>query len=393
MQLGFLRKSLDVYSLLGKEKAGLMMKKLISVAIPYLSGNEKKYVDDCLDSTWISSNGEYIDKFETAFANYMGTAQAISCCNGTVALHVPLVAMGLKPGDEVLVPSLTYIATANAVRYCGAKPVFADCLPDTWNIDPKDIEKKITAKTKGIIPVHLYGNPCDMDAIMNIAKKHDLFVMEDAAECHGATYHGKMAGSIGDVGTYSFFGNKIITTGEGGMMITDNLELANKIRILKGQGQDPSRRYWFIETGYNYRMTNIEAAIGLGQLENVEQHIANRREVASWYSEELSGLSEYVKLQQITEGAESVWWMFSILLTDKSKMCRDELMKKMLSDGVETRPVFYPMHIMPVYENKNANCPVSEEVSRCGMNLPTHALLTRDDVNFVCDVLKKHVAG
>ncbi len=367
------------------------MREFIPVAIPNFAGNEKKYVNDCLDTTWISSVGKYVKDFEAEYAKYMEAEEAVSFCNGTTALHVPLLALGLQAGDEVILPSFTYIATANAVRYCGAVPVFADCLEDTWNIDPEDIKRKITPKTKGIIAVHLYGNPCDMDAIMEIAREHNLFVLEDAAECHGATYKGKKAGTFGDVGTFSFFGNKIITTGEGGMAVTNNKKLAEHMRILKGQGQDPHRRYWFIEVGYNYRMTNIEAAIGLAQLEKVDLHIANRRRAAKWYMEELADVQEYIKFQKVTEGAESVWWMFSILLTDKCKCTRDELMEKLYEAKIETRPLFYPMHIMPVYQNAQADCPVSEKVSANGMNLPTHAGLTREDVAYICSQIKKYI--
>lgn len=344
-----------------------------------------------MDTTWISSAGAYVNKFEKSFADYIGTKDAISVCNGTVALHLPLIALGLQPGDEVIVPSLTYIATANCVAYCGGVPVFADCLEDTWDIDPEDIERKITPRTKGIIPVHMYGNPCNMDAIMDIAKKHNLFVIEDAAEAHGATFKGQKVGSFGDVGTYSFFGNKIITTGEGGMVITNNEKLSTEMRIVKGQGQDPNRRYWFIKMGYNYRMTNIEAAIGLAQLEQIDSHIAERRRVAEWYKEELKDFQDYVTFQKETDNAQSVWWMFSIRLNDNVKIERDALMKLLDEDGIETRPVFYPMHQMPVYEDSNATCPISEKVAASGMNLPTHALLKREDVVYICDCIKKHI--
>lgn len=364
------------------------MEKFIPVAVPHLSGNEKKYVLDCMETTWISSNGKYVNEFEKQFSEFVGSEHAISCCNGTVALHVPLIALGLKPGDEVIIPSFTYIATANAVKYCGATPIFADCLPDTWNIDPEDIKRKITPKTKGIIPVHLYGNPCDMDAIMDIAKEHNLFVLEDAAECHGAEYKGKKAGTIGEVGTFSFFGNKIITTGEGGMIVTNNKELDAKMRQLKGQGQDPNKRYWFTEIGYNYRMTNVEAAIGLGQLEKIDEHIADRQKVASWYMEELEDMNDYLQFQKVTEGSTSVWWMFSVLLKDPIKVSRDKVMEMMREKGIETRPLFYPMHIMPVYYDPKAECPISEKVAASGMNLPTHALLTREDIKYICDTLK-----
>jgi perosamine synthetase len=369
------------------------MHKFIPIAMPALSGNEKKYVMDCLDTNWISSIGKYIKAFEETFAAWMGSNHALSCCNGTLALHLPLLALDVRPGDEVLVPSLTYIATANVVRYCGATPILVDCLPDTWNIDPADMENKITARTKGVIPVHLYGNPCDMDAILEIAQRHNLFVVEDAAECHGATYKGKKAGTFGVAGVFSFFGNKIITTGEGGMVVTDNQHLAEKMRIFKGQGMDPQRRYWFPITGYNYRMTNIEAAIGLAQLENVSDHIAARRRIADWYCEELAELADYLSLQKETPNAESVWWMYSVLLSRNAKISRDELMTALANDGIETRPLFYPMHVMPAFYDENADCPVSEDISARGINLPTHALLTRDDVQYICSRLKAHVTA
>jgi len=371
------------------------MGKYIPVAVPCFLGNEKKYVNDCLDSTWISSNGKFIQEFEDSFAKYMSSKQAIACCNGTVALHLPLLALGVKPGDEVLLPSFTYIATANAIKYCGATPVFVDCLPDTWNMDPGDMKKKITSRTKGVIPVHLYGNPCDMEAIMEGAQENNLFVIEDAAECHGAEYKGKKAGSIGDVGTFSFFGNKIITTGEGGMVITNNDQLASDMRLLKGQGMSSEKRYWFDVTGYNYRMTNIEAAIGLAQLENIETLIKERMKVADWYMTDLQAEFKdgLLKYQKVTPGAKNVWWMFSVLLEEKAGMDRDEFMKKLLEDGIETRPLFYPMHIMPPFYDENANCPVAEDISRRGLNLPTHALLTREDVSFICGRIKEYIRG
>jgi len=344
-----------------------------------------------MDTSWISANGKYVGEFEERFARWLGVDYAISCCNGTVALHLPLLAIGVGPGDEVLVPSFTYIATANAVRYCGATPVFVDCLPDTWDMNAEDAEKKITRKAKAIIPVHLYGNPCDMDSIMALAEKYGLTVIEDAAECHGALYKGKMVGSIGHFSTFSFFGNKIITTGEGGMVATNDKDCAELIRRLKGQGMSPDKRFWFELVGYNYRMTNIEAAIGLGQLENVEKHIAARRKVADWYREQLKGLGEYIQMQTVTPGAESVWWMFSILLTSRAGISRDRLAAVLLEKGIETRPLFYPMHIMPVYEDVNAGCPVCEDIAARGLNLPTHGLLSHDDVVYICDQIKQAV--
>lgn len=360
--------------------------KKISVACPNLNGNEKKYVDDCMNTTWISSGGQYITKFENAFSEFCGTKYAASCCNGTVALHLALMALGIGEGDEVIMPVITYIATANAVKYVGATPIFVDVDPDTWNIDTKKIEEKISSKTKAIIVVHLYGNPVDMDAVMKIAKEHNLYVIEDAAEAHGAIYKGKKVGSIGDIGTFSFFGNKVITTGEGGMIVTQNEELDQKIRLLKGQGVDPQKRYWHLEVGYNYRMTNIEAAIGLGQLEKVDEHIANRIRVREKYFDLLKGYGEYIKFQKVEDGCESINWMTSVLFTSKVTLDRDTIRQKLEELGIETRPVFYLVNDMPPYENDEKFI-AAQEIAGRGINLPTHDLLTDEDVEYICNCL------
>lgn len=369
------------------------MDRRIPVAVPNFIGNEKKYVDECMDTVWISSVGKYISAFESKYADYFDVRHALSCCNGTVALHLPLLAMGIGPGDEVIVPTFTYIATANAVAYCGATPVFCDCDPQTWNLDVEDAKRRITKKTKAIIPVHMYGNPCDMDGVMALARENGLYVIEDAAECHGAAYRGRKAGTIGDVGTFSFFGNKIITTGEGGMIVTNHDEMQEKMRMLKGQGQDPSRRYWFTDVGYNYRMTNIEAAIGLAQLEKIHEHLAARKRVAEKYDAYFKGCEEYITLQKTTEHATHVYWMYSICLTKKARVSRDELMKLLDDDGIETRPLFYPMHVMPPYYDPQADCPVAEDVSARGLNIPTHALLSDEDIDYVAKKILKYVCG
>lgn len=362
----------------------------IAVAVPNFIGNEKKYVNECIDTTWISSNGKFVTEFEKKFAEFTGVSEALSCCNGTVALHLPLVALGIGEGDEVIVPSFTYIATANAVKYVNATPVFADCIENTWNIDPVDVEKRITDKTKAIIVVHLYGNMCDMDAIMAIAKKYNLYVIEDAAECHGAEYKGKKAGSIGHVGVFSLFGNKIITTGEGGMITTNDKKLALTMRQLKGQGMDPNRRYWFTMIGYNYRMTNIEAAIGLAQLEKIDVHMSERQRVALSYMSKLKDLvaDGYIKFQEVTDNSHHVYWMFSVLFTDKVSLSRDNIIEQLQENGIETRPLFYPMHVMPPYKDDKANCPISEKIAFNGINLPTHSLLSDEDIEYICNTLK-----
>ena len=365
-------------------------RRLIPVAAPTLNGNEKAYVLDCLDSTWISSAGKYVEGFEQAFAEFCGVKHAASCCNGTVALHLALMALGVKRGDEVIVPTLTFVATANAVAYCGARPVFVDSEPETWNINPSLIEQKITPRTRGIIVVHLYGHPADMDPVMSIARRHGLFVIEDAAEAHGAEYKGRRIGSIGDIATFSFYGNKIITTGEGGMVVSNDESLMTRVRQLKGQGMDPSRRYWFPIVGYNYRMTNVAAAIGLAQLEKVDWHIERRREVASWYYEALQGEPALI-LPVEKEWAKNVYWMFTVVLNEGTAVDRDSLMAALAQEGIETRPVFYPMHILPPYRKlaRGQAFPVAEWLGSHGMNLPTWAGLTRDDVEYVCTTLRR----
>jgi perosamine synthetase len=358
----------------------------IPVAEPAFIGNEKAYVNDCLDSTWISSNGQYIERFEHAFANFCGVKHAIACANGTVALHVALLGLGVGSGDEVIVPTLTYVATANAVTYCGATPVFVDSEPETWNLNPALIEAKITGRTKGIIPVHLYGHPADMDPILEIAKRHHLFILGDAAEAHGATYKGKRLGAFGDASVYSFYGNKVITTGEGGMVVTDDDGLAALVRQLKGQGMDPARRYWFPMVGYNYRMTNIEAAIGLAQLEKIDWQIERRRENARWYKEFLRGCSALTLMPE-KPWAESVYWLYSIVLNDNAHTTRDEVMAALLKQGIETRPFFYPLHTLPMY-NHQETYPVAEKLAANGINLPSSAKLRQEDVQYICECLR-----
>lgn len=367
-------------------------RRFIPVASPVLIGNEKKYVNDCLDSTWISSSGKYVQRFEEEYARHCGSKHAITCCNGTVALHLVLLALGVKPGDEVIVPTLTFVATANAVAYCGATPRMIDSEPDTWNLDPELLDGLINERTKGIIAVHLYGHPVDMDPVLDFARKHNLFVVEDAAEAHGATYKGRMVGSIGDVGTFSFYGNKIITTGEGGMVVTSNDALAAKIRLLKGQGMDTERRYWFPIIGYNYRMTNVAAAIGLGQLEMIDWHINRKREIDARYKQ---GLKKVIGLsfQGEVTWAQSVYWMSSVLINLEHAVSRDEMMDALAEKGIETRPLFFPMHTLPMYKDKAKphDFPVAERLSASGINLPSSAALTRQDQDFVIDQLTRIV--
>lgn len=367
-----------------------MNRPFIPVSAPVLNGNERKYVLDCLDTTWISSNGKYIELFEKSFASFCQTKHALSCCNGTVALHLALMALGLTAEDEVLVPSLTFVATANAVAYCGARPVFLDSDPDTWNLDVSTIAEKITPRTKGIVAVHLYGNPVDMDALMSLAKQHGLWVVEDAAEAHGAEYGGKKVGSFGVLSSFSFYGNKIITSGEGGMVVTNDASRALKVSRLKGQGMDPDHRYWFPIIGYNYRMTNIAAALGLAQLENVEASIQRRNEIAEWYKDELREVAG-LEFQKPQHNSKPVNWMFTIVLNESLQFSRDSLMRYLLHHNIETRPVFYPMHILPPYKSSNMDwkLPIADRISSRGINLPTWGGLTRDDIQYICQMVRR----
>lgn len=364
--------------------------KRINVAEPVLAGNEERYVMDCLKSGWISGSGKYVTAFEEQFAAYCGARYAVAVFNGTVALHAALLALGIGPGDEVIIPDLTYVASPNSVKYCGATPVFVDIDPLTWTLDPADVARKITSRTKAIMPVHIYGHPADMDPILALAREHNLAVIEDAAEAHGAEYRGQRAGNLGDIATFSFYGNKIITTGEGGMVVTNDEQLARQVRLLRGQGMDPQRRYWFPIVGYNYRMTNVQAAIGLAQLERIDWFIERRIEVAQWYKENLADTELMLPAQ--ADWAKNVYWLFCVCVPPE--IDRDQLMQNMEERGIETRPFFYPMHSLPPYYDKDGDraFPITTDLSARGINLPSSASLSREDVDHVCAVLKECLA-
>lgn len=361
----------------------------IPVAVPVLDGRETQYVMECMTTGWISSLGRFITEFEAAFAAFCDVKHAVACNNGTTALHLALVGLDLQPGDEVIVPDLTYIASANAVRYCGATPVFVDNDPDTFNIDPARIEAAITPRTRGIMPVHLYGHPADMDAVTAIAERHGLWVLEDAAEAVGARWRGRRTGSLGKAATFSFFGNKIITTGEGGMVTTDDDDLAARLRLYRSQGGDPKRRYWFPVVGFNYRMTNIAAAIGCAQMERIDHHLEARRRVARLYDARLGRLADRVMLPVTAPGAEHAYWMYTVQLRAGDAALRDAVMAAMDAEGVETRPVFYPMHQLPPYADAVTDTPNAVTCGARGINLPTHGLLTEADIDRVAAALER----
>ncbi|MBI2140937.1 DegT/DnrJ/EryC1/StrS family aminotransferase [Candidatus Woesearchaeota archaeon] len=362
----------------------------IPVSEPSLSGNEEKYVLECISTNWISSLGKFIPEFEGGFAGFCGSKYGVAVMNGTVALQLALAALGIKEGDEVIIPDLTFVATANAVRYLGAKPVFVDSEPATWNIDAGKIESAVTKKTKAIIPVHLYGHPCDMDVIMEVAEKHSLSVIEDAAEAHGAEYKGKRVGSIGSIGCFSFYGNKIITTGEGGMCVTSDAKLAERMHFLKDHAMDKVRKYWHPELGYNFRMTNIQAAVGVAQLEQIDKFIAAKIRNAKLYRTLLQNVKGLAFQPQMT-WAKSVYWMHSVLVDEKEFGCsRDALILGLKEKGVDSRPFFCPMHQLPPYKGSGSDkdFPVAAQLSRAGINLPSSVRLSESDIRFVCDAIR-----
>lgn len=367
---------------------------MIPIAEPALGEEELSNVIEAVKSGWISSQGKFIPEFEQAFARYCGVKHGVATANGTVALHLALEALGIGRGDEVIVPTLTFVATANAVRYTGATPVLVDCHPDYWCIDPGLFEKAITPRTRAVIPVHLYGHPCDMGAIMDRAGRHGLYVIEDAAEAHGAEHKGQKVGSFGDISCFSFFGNKIITTGEGGMCLTNNDELASRMRILRDHGMNPARRYWHDVVGFNYRMTNLQAAVGVAQVKKLAEFVETKRRIARWYAEGLSRMAAdgTVSLHPQMTWAKCVYWMYSITIPGIARTDRDRLIEKLDQQGIQTRPLFHPVHTMPPYHTPGQFA-VAEEISRTGLNLPSSHRLTPAEATTVVESIAAGLHG
>jgi len=380
----------------GKMKKQTSNKKFIPVCEPSLIGNESKYVNDCLKTNWISSAGKYIELFEDGFAKFCETKYGVATSNGTVSIHLALEALGIGPGNEVIVPDFTMIASVNSILYTGAKPVFVDADIETWCIDTKLIEEKVTKKTKAIMPVHIYGHPCDMGPIQKLAKKYSLSIVEDAAEAHGALYKNKKIGSLSDAASFSMYANKIITCGEGGMVVTNDELLAEKMRLLKNHAFTKNR-FTHEEVGYNYRMTNIQAAIGLGQLENIDKLVQMRMNNANYYNKLLKNIKGII-LPPSKEWAKNVYWMYSILLNKDFGMTRDKLREELLKEGIDTRSFFIPSHRQPVFQKKSkkfampdirGSYPVSDNLGNNGFYLPSSSHLPKEDVSYITDTIKK----
>ena len=348
---------------------------------PYINKIEKDLVNECLDSSWISSKGKYIEIFEKEVSKYTGVKYAVAVCNGTVALHLALLAYDIGFDDEVILPDFTYIATANSILYVNAKPIFCDVNEDDWNLNVNKIINKINHKTKAIMIPNIYGNPASFREINKIAKKYNLIVIEDSAESLGAKYKGRMSGSLADISTLSFFGNKTITTGEGGMVLTNDFEIYNKLLKLRNQGNSDKIRYYHDILGYNYRMTNIQAAIGVGQMTKIEEIIDKKKKIQTYYEHELS---KYVQFQKIDSNVTSSYWIVSFLL--KNEIERNSLMSYLDKESIETRPFFKQISTMPFYNQVDNK--VSSDLSERGINVPSYPELNKEDVMLICNKIK-----
>jgi perosamine synthetase len=360
---------------------------MIPVFTPWLPASARQYVLDCVDSGWISSLGKYVPRFEDELARFCEARHAVATANGTVALHLALAVLGIGAGDEVLVPDLTFVASANAVRYTGATPVLVDVDAASWGMDPEDARRKLTPRTRAIMPVHLYGRPVDLDPLLALAAEHGLELVEDAAEAHGARYKGRRVGALGRIGAFSFYGNKIFTTGEGGAVVTNDARLAARAAFLRDHAMDPQRRYYHPEIGFNYRMTNIQAALGCSQLEHAEEILGRRRAIAEAYSAGLAGIRGLTEPEPLP-GEEAICWMYSVLVGPELGLDRDALSTALRARGVDSRPFFVPLHEMPPYR-ADGPFPVSTRLSRQGINLPSGTALTAAEIATVCLALRE----
>ena len=352
----------------------------IPIYKPSIDEKESRYVNEALNSSWISSKGKFINQFEKKFSEYTGISNSLSVTNGTVALHLALLALGIGKGDEVIVPSLTYIASVNCIKYVEAKPIFVDS-DLNWQASISDIKQKINRKTKAIIVVHLYGFAAPIEEIRKIAINNKIFLIEDCAEAIGTTVKKKHVGNFSDISTFSFYGNKTITTGEGGMVCTNNELLAKKIYQFKTQGLAKDKEYWHEIIGYNYRMTNICAALGLAQIQKLDKFLKKKKHIFEYYKTKLSSLNITFQNNVCSQNMSS-YWMICFLLDKDSQ--RDELRDYLKDKGIETRPIFYPIHLMPMYKGSKGDFPIAENIAFKGINLPSYPELTQNELDYIC---------
>ncbi len=367
---------------------------MIFVNEPLLDGNEKKYLNECIDTGWISSEGPFVRRFQDEFADYIGQKHGIAVCNGTAALEVAMAAIDLNPGDEVIIPTFTIISCALAVLRRGGVPVLVDIEPETWCMDIDQVKAKITPKTKAIMPVHMYGHPVDMDPVMELAEKHKLYVIEDAAEVHGAEYKGRKCGNIGHINCFSFYANKIITTGEGGMVVTNDDDLAERVRLHRNLCFKEGRRFYHEELGENYRMTNLQAAVGVAQLERIEEFVEIKRRNGAQYNGHLADIGP-IQIPVEKAWAKNVYWMYGIVLDESTGHNAESFAAKLKNKKIGTRPFFLGMHEQPVFHKmglfKNESYPVADRLARQGLYLPSGLTLTDDQINEVVTAVKETI--
>jgi perosamine synthetase len=368
------------------------MMDVIPVNEPLLDGNEKKYLIECIDSAWISSEGPFVKKFEENFSKYLGLKHGIAVCNGTAALEVALASINIKPGDEVIIPTFTIISCALAVIRRGGIPVLVDSDPDTWCMDINQVKDKINSKTKAIMPVHMYGHPVNMNSLIELAEKHGLYITEDAAEVHGAEFRGKKCGSFGNINCFSFYANKIITTGEGGMVVTNDENLAERARLHRNLCFKSGKRFYHEELGGNYRMTNLQAAVGVAQMERIDKFIEIKRRNGAAYNQ-LLGDIDWIQKPAEKEWAKNVYWMYGIVIDEGTGFNAEVLATRLKEKGIHTRPFFLGMHEQPIFQKmelfKDEHYPVSERIARQGLYLPSGLTLTKDHIGNVVKALRE----
>ena len=391
------------------EPGALAARDGIPLCVPQIGGNEWKYLKECLDTNWVSSGGPFVERFEGVVADYIGAQYSVATVNGTAALHIAILVAGVQPDDEVLVSTLSFIAPANAVRYVGAWPVFVDADPGYWQMDAEKVvdflekecrwtnselrNKRTGRRVRAIIPVHILGHPCDMDPLLEIARKFNLVVIEDATESLGASYKARKVGSLGDIACFSFNGNKVITTGGGGMIVTNNAEWAHRARYLTTQAKDDSLEYIHKEIGYNYRLTNIQAALGCAQMENLDECIAAKRRIARAYAEAFATLPG-ITCMSVAPWASSIFWLYTVLLEQKVYGINSRvLMRQFEASGIQARPLWQPLHLSPAHpQGQPHSCPAAERLANNAISLPSSVGLRAEEQGRVIEIVKASAA-